>query len=102
VAGCANNQLREARHAQALKQRGILYAPDYVINAGGIINVGMELAPGGYDEARAMAKIDSIYDQLKKVFELAREHDLDTREAAEHLAEMRLKRARAEKAKSRR
>jgi leucine dehydrogenase len=98
VAGCANNQLREPRHATMLKQHGILYAPDYVINAGGIINVGMELAPGGYDEARAMARIERIYDQLKQVFQLAREHDIDTREAAEQLAEMRLKRARAEKA----
>jgi leucine dehydrogenase len=97
VAGCANNQLREARHADALKQRGILYAPDYVINAGGIINVGMELAPGGYDEKRAMAKIDGIYEALRKVFALAAQHDLNTREAAEQLAEMRLLRAREEK-----
>jgi leucine dehydrogenase len=50
VAGCANNQLLEARHAQDLRDRGILYAPDYVINAGGIINVAVELLPGGYDE----------------------------------------------------
>ena len=97
VAGCANNQLREPRHAEALKRRGILYAPDYVINAGGIINVGMEFAPGGYDEKRSMAKIDRIYDALRKVFALAKEHDIDTREAAEHMAEMRLKKAREEK-----
>lgn len=99
VAGCANNQLREPRHADALRERGILYAPDYVINAGGIINVGLELAPGGYDEAKAMAKIERIYDQLAKVFELAREHRLNSREAAEHLAEMRLKRAREQQAR---
>jgi leucine dehydrogenase len=97
VAGCANNQLAEPRHADALKERGILYAPDYVINAGGIINVGMELVPGGYDETKAMAKIDRIHDTLVRVFALAREHDLNTREAAERLAEMRLQRARAEK-----
>src|SRR5262245_26805665 len=101
VAGCANNQLREPRHASVLRARGILYAPDYVINAGGIINVGMEFAPGGYDEQRSMARIDRIYDQLKKVFELAREHDIDTREAAEHLAEMRLKRAREQRSPKR-
>jgi leucine dehydrogenase len=58
----------EPRHGDELRKRGILYAPDYVINAGGIINVGMELAPGGYDEARALAKIDRIYDNLKQVF----------------------------------
>ena len=97
VAGCANNQLREPRHADALRARGILYAPDYVINAGGIINVGLELAPGGYDEKKAMAKINSIYDQLRTVFALAREHDINTREAAEHLAEMRLKQGREAK-----
>lgn len=101
VAGCANNQLREPRHADVLRERGILYAPDYVINAGGIINVGMELAPGGYDEAKAMGKIDRIHDQLAKVFELARQHDINTREAAEHLAEMRLKRAREQQAQKR-
>ncbi len=101
VAGCANNQLREPRHADMLRARGILYAPDYVINAGGIINVGLELAPGGYVESKAMARIDSIYDQLRKVFELAREHDINTREAAEHLAEMRLKKARETQAQRR-
>jgi leucine dehydrogenase len=97
VAGCANNQLREPRHADMLKARGILYAPDYVINAGGIINVGMELQPGGYDEKESMAKIDRIYDALGKVFALAKEHDLNIQEAADHLAEMRLKKAREEK-----
>ena len=97
VAGCANNQLLEPRHAEDLKRRGILYAPDYVINAGGIINVGMELQPGGYDETRALAKIGHIYDQLELVFEIARTKNLNTREAAGQLAEMRLERARAEK-----
>jgi leucine dehydrogenase len=99
IAGCANNQLREPRHADVLKQRGILYAPDYVINAGGIINVGMELAPGGYEEQRAMGKIDRIYETLGKVFALAKEHDMNTREAAEHMAEMRLKKGREDRAK---
>jgi leucine dehydrogenase len=101
VAGCANNQLREPRHADVLRQKGILYAPDYVINAGGIINVGMEFVSGGYDEARSMAKIDGIYGALTRVFALSKEHDLNTREAAEQLAEMRLKRGRDEKAKRR-
>ena len=97
VAGCANNQLREPRHAEDLKRRGILYAPDYVINAGGIINVGMELQEGGYDEKKAMVRIDRIYEQLKQVFEIARTSDVNTREAAEQLAESRLKRARQER-----
>ena len=90
VAGCANNQLLEFRHAQALKDAGILYAPDYVINAGGIINVSAELLPGGYSEEHATARIDRIYDQLKLVFAIAREEDITTREAAARLAERRL------------
>jgi leucine dehydrogenase len=98
VAGCANNQLREPRHADLLKNRGILYAPDYVINAGGIINVGMELASGGYNEQHAMAKIDAIYETLRRVFALAKQRDLNTREAAEQLAELRLKQGREAKA----
>jgi len=101
VAGCANNQLREPRHADVLKERGILYAPDYVINAGGIINVGMEFVPGGYDEAKALTRIERIYDTLQSVFSSAREHDVNTREAAEHLANVRLKRAREERSVSR-
>jgi leucine dehydrogenase len=90
VAGCANNQLLEPRHADLLRERGILYAPDYVINAGGIINVGCELLPGGYDERHSMKKIEGIYDQLKRVFEIARRDGISTRDAAARLAEERL------------
>ena len=90
VAGCANNQLLEFRHGEALRDAGILYAPDYVINAGGIINVSVELLPGGYDEEVAVKRIDRIYDQLKLVFKIARDEDITTREAAARLAERRL------------
>ena len=94
VAGCANNQLLEPRHADELKRRGILYAPDYVLNAGGIINVAAELHPAGYDEARALRKIEEIEGNLGTVFKIAREEDISTREAAQRLAEMRLARGR--------
>jgi len=97
VAGCANNQLLEPRHAQALRERGILYTPDYVLNAGGIINVSVELLPGGYDEKIAMERIGRIYDNLKIVFEISRKQDIPTNEAAEHLAEQRLAEAAAAK-----
>ena len=90
VAGCANNQLLEPRHAQDLRERGILYAPDYVINGGGIVNVGSELLPGGYVEAVALQKIERIYDNLKEVFEISRREDIPTNEAAARLAERRL------------
>ena len=94
VAGCANNQLLEARHAQDLRDRGILYAPDYVINAGGIINVAVELLPGGYDEDEARRRIARIYDNLKLVFQISREEDIPTNEAALRLAQQRLEAAR--------
>ncbi|MCB9914041.1 MAG: Glu/Leu/Phe/Val dehydrogenase [Planctomycetes bacterium] len=94
IAGCANNQLLEPRHAQALKDRGILYAPDYVLNAGGIINVGVELLPGGYDENEARRRIARIYDNLKLVFEIARNENIPTSEAAERLARQRIEAAR--------
>ncbi len=94
VAGCANNQLLEPRHADDLKARGILYAPDYVINAGGIINVSVELLPGGYSEEAAIARIDRIDDNLRKVFEISRNKNMSTRSAAAYLAEERLKQGR--------
>jgi len=96
VAGCANNILLEPKHADDLRSRGILYAPDYVINAGGIINVAVELLPGGYDENAAIERIDRIYDNLKKVFEISERENLSSRDAAAHLAEARLEAARKE------
>ncbi len=90
IAGCANNQLLEPRHADVLKEKGIVYAPDYVINAGGIINVSIELIPGGYNEPRSIEKIDRIYDNLRQVFAISREQRVSTHAAAERLAEQRL------------
>lgn len=90
IAGVANNQLHEPRHGDILRQKGILYAPDYVINAGGIINVSFELLPGGYNEAKAVAKIDRVYDNLVQVFQIAREQKVSTHVAADRLAERRI------------
>jgi leucine dehydrogenase len=90
IGGAANNQLLELRHAQTLKERGILYAPDFVINAGGIINVGVELCPGGYSEAVALKRIENIGSNLHKVFEIARKEDVTTHDAALRLARRRL------------
>jgi leucine dehydrogenase len=98
VGGAANNQLldwtnREGRTvsaAQALKERGILYAPDFVINAGGIINVAVELFPGGYREAVSLKKIENIAVNLRKVFEIARQDGVTTHDAALRLARQRL------------
>ena len=90
IAGCANNQLLDPKHAVAVRERGILYVPDYVINAGGIINVSCELLPGGYDEDAAMEHIERIYDNLKLVFEISDREDVPTNVASQRLAEERL------------
>jgi leucine dehydrogenase len=80
--------------------RGILYAPDYVINAGGIINVSVELLPGGYDESASLRQIDRIYDNLRKVFEISRRESIPTNEAAARLAEQRLASGREARART--
>jgi leucine dehydrogenase len=88
VAGGANNQLLEERHGDELQRRGILYAPDYVANAGGVINVYGEVA--GWDAQRALDKADDIYDTILKVFDIAESKHIPTYEAADRLAEQRL------------
>jgi valine dehydrogenase (NAD+) len=94
VAGGANNQLAEDRHAAALRERGILYAPDFVINAGGVIQISDELQPGGYQEARARERTEAIADRLREIFALADAEGLSTAEAAERMAEGRIAAAR--------
>jgi leucine dehydrogenase len=95
VAGASNNQLDvEEKHAAQLKELGILYAPDYVINAGGIINVSLELEEGGYNEPAALKKIENIGPALASVFETARTRDITTHAAAQEVAEARLAEAR--------
>ena len=89
VAGAANNQLLEERHGDALESRGVLYAPDYVANAGGVINVYSELA--GWTSARSFRKADEIYDTVRKVFEIARDEKTPTYLAADRLAEQRIR-----------
>ena len=88
VAGGANNQLLEERHGDDLEKREILYAPDYVANAGGVINVYGEVA--GWDAQRALDKADDIYDTILKVFDIAEAKHIPTYEAADRLAELRL------------
>jgi len=94
--------LLDPEDADRLQARGILYAPDYVINAGGIINVGVELLPGGYKENVALERVDRIYDQLKRVFRIAREERITTRDAAAKLAEQRLEEGRKKKSVAKR
>jgi leucine dehydrogenase len=84
VAGSANNVLLEPRHGEALAKRGILYAPDYVINAGGLINVADELE--GYNEKRATKRVMRIYDSMKSIIAIAKRDGVPTHVAADTLA----------------
>jgi leucine dehydrogenase len=90
VVGAANNQLLEPRHGGELEQRGILYAPDYAANAGGVIN-GCCREMLGWDVERTLAKTDAIYDTLLKIFELGKREKIPTYQAADRLAEERWK-----------
>ena len=89
VAGGANNVLLEERHGDELDKRDILYAPDYVANAGGVINVYSELA--GWDTTRSLRKADEIYNTVLGVFEIAKADGIPTYRAADRLAERRLR-----------
>ena len=88
VAGAANNQLAQARHGEALRARGVLYAPDYAINAGGIIDVCAERL--GEDAAGVRARVERIGATLTAIFEQAESEGLPTQLVADRLAERRL------------
>ena len=89
IAGAANNQLaNEIKHGQMLKDRGILYAPDFLINAGGIINVYAEIVK--YDKAEAMRKTENIYNTTLEIFDYADTNNITTHEAAFKIAQNRI------------
>lgn len=90
VAGAANNQLDRAEHGDILKKKNILYAPDYVINAGGLINVSLELE--GYSVERAERKTRGIYYNLNKIFRISDEQGISTAAAADYMVERMLER----------
>ena len=93
VAGAANNQLSEPRHGAALAERGILYAPDYVINAGGLISALHEMGSCGREEV--LARTALIEARLDTIFERSRRPGLAPREVADRQVQERLRRARA-------
>lgn len=96
VAGSANNQLAEPRHAEALKARGILYTPDYALNAGGIILISHE-GPS-FDREKAMRHVAKIYDTCFDIFRRAEREQRTTADIADQIAFERLSKARKEKA----
>lgn len=89
IAGGANNQLAEDRHGDALRELGILYAPDYVINSGGLMNVFVELE--GYSSDRAFEKTQQVYHSLMEVFKISDAENISTQKAADRLAEKRIR-----------
>lgn len=90
VAGSANNVLVDNAAGDALAQRDILYIPDFIINAGGVINVAGELDQGGYNEEAVLKKVDAIYDTVTQVIKTAKDHGMQPYMAAEKLAQDRI------------
>ncbi|MCY4523226.1 MAG: Glu/Leu/Phe/Val dehydrogenase family protein, partial [Halobacteriovoraceae bacterium] len=88
VAGAANNQLKENRHGDILKEKDILYAPDYLINAGGLMNVSIEFE--GWSENKASRMVDTIYDTTLKIFKISEEQNIPIYKATDLLAESRI------------
>jgi leucine dehydrogenase len=88
VAGSANNQLEELRHGEELHQRDILYAPDFVINAGGLINVASEL--GTSNPLQVPNKVAAIYDTIYHIVTISKTKNIPTYIAAQRLALSRI------------
>ncbi|MEO5678383.1 MAG: valine dehydrogenase, partial [Acidimicrobiales bacterium] len=81
--------------AARLAAAGVLYAPDFVVNAGGVINIAEELGAAGYDPGRARRAVERIAGNLTRVLEVARDEAITTEAAAERVAERRIEAARA-------
>ena len=91
IAGGANNQLLRDAHAGVLKERGILYAPDFLINAGGLLNVAAELEEGGYSPGASRTKVNRIAESMTAIYEIADRNNDSTHEAAVALADYRIR-----------
>lgn len=90
IAGSANNQLKDDAHGDRIHEMGIVYAPDYVINSGGVINVADEL--DGYNRERALKRVSGIYEILGDIFAISKRDNIPTYVAADRLAEERIAR----------
>jgi len=88
VCGAANNQLAHTGVEKSLADRGVLYAPDYVVNSGGVIQVADEIE--GFNFDRAKARASGIYDTTRKIFQLAADDGVPPAVAADRLAERRM------------
>ncbi|MGI8983072.1 MAG: Glu/Leu/Phe/Val family dehydrogenase [Acidimicrobiales bacterium] len=90
LVGSANNQLADSASAGLLARAGVLYAPDFVVNAGGLINIAEELAPGGYHPDLALAAVRRIFESVTSVLQVAEAGGVTTAEAADRRAEQRI------------
>lgn len=91
ICGSANNQLKEERHGEILEQKGIVYAPDYIANAGGTIFDTDRLGVGGVSYERGKEKVSRIYQNMERVFEIAERDGIATYLAADRMAEERIR-----------
>jgi leucine dehydrogenase len=90
VCGSANNQLGDNHHGDALQARGILYAPDYIVNAGGLLSNLDSLNPGGFNDQRAMKQVSRLYNSMENIIAISKEQNIPTYQAADVLAEQRI------------
>jgi len=90
IAGAANNQLLNCSDADLLLKKGILYAPDFLVNSGGLINVINELSVEGYNASKAREMTKEIYDQLLTIYEIAQQNGVSTHQAAVSLVDHRI------------
>ena len=88
ICGAANNQLATDEIGDELKQRGVVYAPDYAVNAGGVMNVSLEI--DGYNRERAMRMMRTVYHNVSRIFEIADRDDIPSYKAADRMAEERI------------
>ena len=88
ICGAANNQLANDEIGDEVERLGILYAPDYAVNAGGLMNVSLEI--DGYNRERAMRMLRTIYFNLGRIFEIAKRDNIPTYKAADRMAEERI------------
>lgn len=90
VVGSANNQLLRDEHGEQLREKGILYAPDYIVNSGGLIQVADELHAHGPNKSRVLQKTKAIYDTLLQIFQIAEAESISTGVAADRFVEERI------------
>jgi leucine dehydrogenase len=91
ICGCANNQLKEEGHGDLLEKQGMIYAPDYIANAGGTIYDTDRLGVGGVSHERGKEKVSRIYENMERVFQIADRDQIPTYLAADRMAEERIR-----------